>query len=207
MNLDLDSVLLQMAQKRPIFHNEADFKHAFAWAIQRTYPAISIRLEYSPRPQKAEYIDIWLRGPMNVAIELKYHKGEFVTEIDGEVFSDPGTAPKDATRHGFLKDVARLENLISKIPNTSGVAILITNENMLWDRKDRPLTDTNFHIHNDRKVHGTLKWAPRTSEKTKRAYKAVTLLGEYTLRWRDYSNIVGAKKPRFRYLRVAVSPP
>lgn len=205
--MNLDIVLLEMAQERPIFHSEADFKHAFAWAIQKAYPTIPIRLEYRPRPQEAEYIDIWLRDRTSVAVELKYHKAEFSTEIDGEVFSDPGTAPRDVTRHGFLKDVARLENLVSDIPNTSGMAILITNENMLWERNDRPVSDTKFHIHDGRKVLGSLQWAPGTSEKTKHAYKAITLSGVYTLQWRDYSNIGNGKKPQFRYLRADISLP
>lgn len=49
--MNLDSLLNQLALKRPIFHSEADFQHTLAWEVHLSHPAAEVRLE---RPVKLE---------------------------------------------------------------------------------------------------------------------------------------------------------
>jgi hypothetical protein len=47
--LDLNQVLESLAEKRPVFHSEADFQHALAWEIHNVKSDASIRLELPVR--------------------------------------------------------------------------------------------------------------------------------------------------------------
>ncbi|WP_199489182.1 hypothetical protein [Micromonospora craniellae] len=41
--VSLDSVMEELRAKRRVFHSEADFQHAFAWAVHRIDAAVSVR--------------------------------------------------------------------------------------------------------------------------------------------------------------------
>ena len=43
--IKMTDILNQLSNDRPIFHSEADFKHALAWKIHETYSNLNIRLE------------------------------------------------------------------------------------------------------------------------------------------------------------------
>lgn len=47
---DVEQTMARLAARRPIFHSEADFQHAFAWQVQIDHPDARIRLETRPRP-------------------------------------------------------------------------------------------------------------------------------------------------------------
>jgi hypothetical protein len=72
--IEVREILAIIANKRPIFHSEADFQHAFAWEIHQKLPNASVRLEL-PVQVKNQYlhIDVWIKNPNEVlAVELKY---------------------------------------------------------------------------------------------------------------------------------------
>ncbi|MEX2203180.1 MAG: hypothetical protein WD965_03735 [Actinomycetota bacterium] len=70
---DLGTTMKALAEERPVFHSEADFQHALAWALQRQYQAGSVRLDYKPFPEERFYLDMWIRvGDEACAFELKY---------------------------------------------------------------------------------------------------------------------------------------
>ena len=51
-----------LAQRRAIFHSEADFQHAFAWEIRRLLPESDIRLELPVRTTSgAIHLDLLVR--------------------------------------------------------------------------------------------------------------------------------------------------
>ena len=70
---DLETILKNMAESRPVFHNEQDFQFEYAWQIKTKFPEWKIRFE---RPfefeQKDGRIDLWLEGDVTYVIELKY---------------------------------------------------------------------------------------------------------------------------------------
>jgi len=41
----LTEIMAALQQARPVFHSEADFQHAFAWAAHRLDESINVRLE------------------------------------------------------------------------------------------------------------------------------------------------------------------
>ena len=71
MPLDIHAIMNGLAERRPIFHSEADFQFALAWRIHKTLPDCEVRLEFKPFPYERMYLDVWLPTEC-VAIELKY---------------------------------------------------------------------------------------------------------------------------------------
>ena len=71
--LDMHSVMDALAQSRPVFYSESDFKHALSWQIQKVNPSIRIRQEVGNLIEGPDrrYVDIWLPDT-GTAIELKY---------------------------------------------------------------------------------------------------------------------------------------
>lgn len=43
--VDLTELMAMLQNERPVFHSEADFQHALAWALHRLDPSVNIRLE------------------------------------------------------------------------------------------------------------------------------------------------------------------
>jgi hypothetical protein len=68
---DVEQTMARLAARRPIFHSEADFQHAFAWQLQTDHPDARIRLETRPRP--GVRLDVLtVIDDRRVAYELKY---------------------------------------------------------------------------------------------------------------------------------------
>ena len=90
----MHAILQELAEDRPIFHSEDDFKFALAWKIKTRYSQSDIRLEYPVRTPKRKdevegdrYIDLLVTfGKSQFPIELKYKTMECSSEINGEVF-------------------------------------------------------------------------------------------------------------------------
>lgn len=47
---DIARWLRALRQSRPVFHSEADFQQALAWAIHVSDPSVRVRLETKPMP-------------------------------------------------------------------------------------------------------------------------------------------------------------
>ena len=112
--ITIEAGLATLAQQRPIFHSEADFKHAFAWQLQQQDPTARIRLEYRPLPQVPLHLDLWIElSGRAIAIELKYPTRHIVCDHDGEHFSVYDHAAQPPHRYDFVKDIERLERVVS----------------------------------------------------------------------------------------------
>jgi len=205
--VDITRVLADMAIKRPIFYSEADFQHALAWEIHRRWTGCFVRLEYKPREvQERIYLDIWAenRGCV-VAIEVKY-KTRSLHNIgfNGETFDLLNQSAQDVGRYDFLKDLQRLERIISARSKVIGYAVLLTNDNSYWKPPRSPQTvDANFRIHDGQLMTGKLGWQKGASEGTMRHREMpIVIKGKYRLRWRDYSEPSKALYGKFSYLLV-----
>ncbi len=152
---DIHNLMADLAQHRPIFHSEADFQHALAWQIHETMPDCKIRLELPYRKEKDWHLDIWLSIP-RIAIELKYRTKELELEHEGEHFSLRNHRAQPQGRYEFLEDLQRLEQVITDKKAKSGFAVLLTNDQDLWDsaRGWKTTIDAAFRLHEDRKVTG-----------------------------------------------------
>src|SRR3990172_6370905 len=84
----LQEVMDSIAVKRPVFHSEADFQHAFAWELQQRLPGAAVRRE---RPffcsGRHLHLDLWVsHGPVLVGVEIKYKTRGLAVDLDGEHF-------------------------------------------------------------------------------------------------------------------------
>ncbi len=208
--LDLAAALAALAERRPVFHSEADFQHSLAWVIRERHPAIEVRLE---RPITLDgrrgHVDIWLRDhDRENAIELKYWAREGELTVTDESFQHRGWAG-DIDRCGFWKDVARVERLVVGGSAQGGYVVALTNiagcwgePRMGWERTN----DAAFRVHDGRRVADTLDWGRRTAISTRKMCGApIELEGSYHTTWRPYSTPApGVAGGEFRYLLLDV---
>ena len=111
--LDMHSVMEMLAQSRPVFYSESDFKHALSWQIQKDNPSIRIRQKVGnliEGPSRG-YVDIWLPDT-GTAIELKYPTRTASIIQRDEEFRLRDQSAQDIRRYDFCLDVARLEGII-----------------------------------------------------------------------------------------------
>ncbi len=202
----LDNVLAELAERRPIFHSEADFQHALAWLIHELKPDVPIRLEYKPFPTERIYIDLWLGGEKPIAIELKYGTRLTDVHVGDERYLLANQSAHDITRYDFLKDIIRLERVAGWIPGSKGYAVMLTNDRAYWSpgRRDNTV-DSAFRIHDGRQISGELGWASHAGEgTTKGRTNPLSVSGSYELCWRSYSTVEDGASGEFRYLLVPV---
>ena len=204
--LDIEKLMKELAGYRPVFHSEADFQHALAWCIHTEKRNHMVRLEYRPIPRLSMYLDLWL-PTVGVAVELKYRTRELDIEVSGESFELRNQAAKPPSRYSFLKDIQRLEHLVSRASNVrSGLAVMLTNDAGYWHETPRgDLVDMDFHIHHGRRLTGEMTWSDRATPGTKKSREEpIRLNGVYDLQWRDYATMESGRNAKFRYLAVQV---
>ena len=216
--LDIDEIMRCLAERRPIFHSEADFQHELAWQIRKKVP--QVRLEYpigyegKGKRRRRIYLDIWLPYEC-IAIELKYKtqkmgKKEVELKWNHEYFLMKKQSAADIGRYEFLEDVQRLEQWDKcKI----GYAILLANEPSYWTPpSNEGNVDSDFQLHPGRgDITGPLAWAPNS--KTGEGRKSHVLTGSYRveesgpLKWTHYWTFDVEKNGIFRYLAFQVPSP
>ena len=209
--INIQAVLRSLAHKRPVFHSEADFQHALAWEIHERSPACSIRLEQKPPHLKSRfYLDVWVEINGAVfALELKYKTKVLNVEFNNEDFELLNQGAQDLGRYDFLKDIQRLEQVVSGRNEITGYAILLTNDGTYWNTPgNRQTVDAAFRIHQGRTINGELKWDAGTGEGTMRGRKdPIVIKGHYTSSWEGYSELSNAPSSEFRYIMVKVEDP
>ncbi len=205
--LQMTGLLDVLARNRPIFHSEADFQHALAWELHQMWRGCSIRLEAKPPDLESGIrLDIWAASKdAHVAIELKYKTRRLCVTVDAEAFCLAKQQAENLARYGFLKDIQRLEQVISETKATVGYAILLTNDRLYWCRPKQQTMDVDFRLQEGRKVSGTLSWRPDTAKGTKKGKEEPVVIGAtYSLHWQDYSAPSQEPNGKFRYLLVQV---
>jgi hypothetical protein len=207
--IDVDSLLEGLSATRPLFHSEADFQHAFAWAIHGKLPLASVRLELPIHADERDaHLDLWLaEGERSLAIELKYKTRGTTAIHHGESFRLKNHSAQDLGRYDFIKDIMRLEGFLRAAHAGAGWAIILTNDSLYWQAPARQAgIDAAFRLHDGHPLSGRLAWGPGASAGTTKNREAPLLLrGTYVPRWRDYSDIHGAKDSRFRYLAIPIT--
>ena len=141
MVFDINAVFDELKKTRSVFHIEADFQFAMAWAIQKLYPDYHVRLEYSTEQKleggKRSYVDIMVRNETEyILIELKYKtkKEVLVDSFTGEVCNLQYHGAPDLGVYSVLHDLERVENAVitdmddyGRKP-AAGYSILLTND-------------------------------------------------------------------------------
>lgn len=191
MLVDIRLSLQKLSKKRGVFYSESDFQHALAWEIHNIYPHYVLRLEKRMDIlDTPTYVDMLIsyKGQSTV-IELKYKTRELFAVVDNEVYWLKGQSAQDQGRYDFLKDVQRLEDITSRYKDTTGYAIILTNDSSYWKQPLSSNTvDASFRIHEGREIVGQLSWGTNASDSTKNGReKDIRLRNTYTAVWSDYS--------------------
>ncbi len=206
--IDIPALLMHLAVQRPVFHSEADFQHALAWQIHVAVPDAQVRLEYRLELAETIYLDIWMRmADERIAFELKYSTRKLQCVVAGEEFALKDQSAQDMRRYDFIKDIARLEQVVVSRSHTRGYALLLTNDSSFWNRSlSNATVDAAFRLHEGATLTGSLLWAPHTGTGTMRSReRALHLKGIYPLTWQDYAVTPHVTSyNQFRYLLVSV---
>jgi hypothetical protein len=202
--MDVRELLATLARQRPIFHSEADFQHALAWAIHEACPAARVRLEI-PRDidGRRAHVDVWVVDDDSVAIELEYLTGAAEVKIEDEQFRLVKVST-NLGRYDVLKDLVRIERLVGEGSADRGIMVALSNDPDYWSEPGWSTTPkyTDLRLTEGRTLSGTLQWGPGTGARTMLGREApIDLWGKYVCEWTDYSVVgSGASEARFRYL-------
>lgn len=208
--MQLRDVMAALAPRRPFFHSERDFQHALAWEIQLRHPDAVLRLE--PRPRPGIHLDLLVRMPQRrIAIEIKYLVAGITTTVHGEEFVLPNQGAHDISRYDVIKDVVRLERLVTDGYADEGIGVTLTNDPAYWrpGYKADPI-DAAFRIHEGRPVRGSLGWSAAAGPgTTKGREQPLNLVGRYRCDWQRYSTVVRhtGQHCELRYLVFEVNAP
>lgn len=173
--INVDELLRRLAVRRPVYHSEADFQHAFAWEAHEMDPALRVRLETHPEPNVR--LDLLLSRTdleRHTAVELKYLTAGWLGDVDGERFALKNHGAQDVRAYDVVKDVGRLERFVAARQGWNGVFVAITNDPSFW----RPVAHgrvTNadaFRIYDGVILTGQRAWGPRTGPGTMRNREA-----------------------------------
>lgn len=155
---------------------------------------------------KKLHLDFLIKLPGGVvAVELKYKTRKLLVELDGEDFSLAHHSANDIGRYDFIKDIVRLESIVSSLENCAGHAIILTNDSSYWMARPKSTVDEAFRLTEGRVLKGTMAWTDKASAGTKKNREAsLELAGTYRLNWQEFSVASGATYGQFRYLSVRV---
>ena len=197
-----------LCSQRPLFHSEADFQFAFAWASKTLYPHVEIRLETHPDPSVR--LDLQIDDAENgetVAIELKYLTRSWVSpeSQDGERFALKNHGAQDLRRYDVVKDIHRVEHFIADRPTWRGFGIVLTNDPAYWEPPTSLPTslDAAFRIHDGMTLPRYMAWSSITAS-AKGREDALELTADYALTWVDYSTLDSSRGGSFRSLVVPI---
>ena len=194
MNEQLETILKNMAESRPVFHNEQDFQFEYAWQIKTKFPGWKIRFE---RPfefeQKDGRIDLWLEGDVTYVIELKYPHRKITRgercKINDEYFCLKDHGANDYAGYEFFRDVSRMEEVKTRHPKVRTFAIILTNMAALWDWKNRNEERywDEFRMYDGRVIDNQIcDWKGGKGNHGDKE-EPITLKGRYEFHWQEYS--------------------
>lgn len=207
--MDINPIIESLSMYRKIFVSEADFQFALAWEIKKNMPHAEVRMEYCPADiDRSMHVDVLVKNNgLWYPIELKYLTLGCDVIVNEERYVLKNQGAQDIRRYDFLKDIMRVEKLISTgSPFSIGFAVLLTNDPNYWTASYVANTcDAAFRINEGAKKNGILKWAEHTGKGTiKGREEPIVLEGTYDMHWSDFCFISDKRWGQFRYLTVEV---
>ena len=194
-----------LSSTRPVFHSEADFQFALAWAIKELNPSAEIRLEYPFGSQRGAVDLVAIsNGKPSYALELKYVKATSQHVVSGEAFNLPDSLSD--SYYYACKDVARMERFVAENPSASAGVLVLSNRRLSWTDWPHERGCHAFRLSEGRALSGSLDWpADRNRNRLARDMReSIELRGSYPLVWRDYGSGDESRGSEFRYLLIDV---
>lgn len=205
---NLTDIMLQLSEKRQIFHSEADFQHTLAWEIHNRLPNSKMSLERPYRvANRTLHLDMLVENEgISLAIELKYKTKKLQHSCPNHFYHLLNQSAQDIGRYDYIKDIWRLEEITKAIPKSLGWAILLTNDRSYWSvSKNNNTVDAAFRLSDNTILEGTRSWGKKASKGTKKNRElSLTLNKSYPLKWLDYSTFSTTRNSKFRYLAVEI---
>ena len=210
----LENILKELGVNRPVFHSEADFQFALAWAIQKENSKYKIRLEQPyVLEDKTIYVDIVVETDKKkyIPIELKYKTANTVEKnksfkIKNESFYLKYQGAQDISRYDCFKDVSRLEDLMEDkhVNFENGYTVWLTNDHLYWNGSREGVISENFSIQEGGpKINSgkPMRWKGGSEGTKKGREKAIKLKNQYEIEWKPYSDISKEceKNSEFKY--------
>ena len=196
----------KLSSERKVFHSEADFQFSLAWKIKENYSDYEIFLEWPVLiDNKDRYVDIILeKDEKIIPIELKYK----TKALKYNSFNLKTQGAKDIACYDYLKDIQRVESLISDPKFEKGFSIFLTNDLIFLNMPSQDAGYKEFSIHDGRKIdkNASLNWKKSIGEGTKRGRKdPIKLKFNYKFKWEDYSNLNSeSSNDKFKYLACEI---
>ena len=210
--IELERLVAGLSSTRPVFHSEADFQHALAWAIHTAYPDVEVRLEYraSYTPDRV-HLDLFLKkGDWVGIIELKYKTKPLTVTVLGEKFDLQDHGAEPLGRYDFLKDLERVEEALCHYPDGTGWVVMVTNDSQYWNPPgSTEVADFAFRIHQGRTLQpGQLTWRPGAENGVAQGReRPLSVAGNYLISWKDYSTLREGARGLMRSLVLKVNRP
>lgn len=207
-SVDLNVVLAALADRRPVFHSEADFQLAFAWQIQLGDPTLRVRLETRPAP--GVHLDLEVSDPGSnrvTAIELKYLTRRWSGTVGGEQFDLAEHSARDIRGYDVVKDIARIERFTANRSGADGAVVVITNEAGYW-RGPNHTRETNadaFRLSEGTVVSGEHNWRRPDGPTAAQRPEPLHIIGRYVMRWSDYSTVAAGPAGTLRQLIIELT--
>lgn len=207
--MDINPLIKLLSKNRKILVSEADFQFAIAWEIKQNMPQAEVRLEYCPADiDKSMHVDVLVKNNgLWYPVELKYMTLGCDVIVNEERYFLKNQGAQDIRRYDFLKDIMRIEKLVSTgSPFSKGFAVLLTNDRSYWTVSNISNTcDAAFRINEGAKKNGILRWGDHTGTGTSKGREEpIVLAGTYEMHWNDFSFIDDRRWGQFRYLTVEV---
>ena len=186
--------MASLAAERPVFHSEADFQHSLALMIHQLKPNLEVRLEI---PVRGIALDMLVMDPTSgerLAVELKYKTALWEGSVGAEDFKLKNHGADDVGSYDVLKDVQRVEQLVTHGAASAGALIFLTNSSSYWNPRRPSARVTNAHefrVSQGSTLHGVRSWGPNTGGSMRGRTEPITLTGVYVVDWEPYSNIGG----------------
>jgi hypothetical protein len=192
--LNLEELLGELSQRRPIFHSEADFQHELALIIREQASHLNVRLEV---PQASGItLDVLISNRINgdnFVVELKYKTAAWEGVAHGESFRLKNHGADDLGGYDVLRDIERVESLVDS-GASGGAVIFLTNEPLYWKprrERSKPTNAYEFRVHEGLNLTGTRSWGPNTGGTSRGRESSISLRGTYETSWQPYSNVGG----------------
>ncbi len=169
---------------------------AFAWRHDLSAAPISTFSFSSPA-----------RGsPSSSSTSLPVSKASF----GGELFDLPNQGAHDISRHDVVKDIVRVEGLLTAGLADSDWVIALSNDSSYWrpGTKTDPI-DAMFRVHEGRQLGGVLQWSASAGQGTTRGRdRPLVLQSVYTCGWRQYATVTSTagRAVQLRHLAFAIEP-
>ncbi|GGA80215.1 hypothetical protein [Ornithinibacillus halotolerans] len=204
--INIQTLLTNLTKQRPIFHSEADFKHALAWTIQETYPESTIRLEKKIKANDRNiHLDILVNyQSKNYALVTYYKTKALECTIVGEDFTLSEQGDQVQGRYDVVKALENLEQLVQDRVVDQAVLIFLTNDAAYSTNfvGSRITNDYDFRLHEGNELSGQLRW--RETAPTEDRASAITLDNHYQISWNPYSKIDSSFQGEFHSLLLTV---